>query len=414
MKRLLAAACPVAVIAALAGPCGPARAGDPSCTTVQIPVALGPDQPADQQVSAVYCLPGGPGGQPAAVDITVPGATYNHLYWDWPQSPQIYNYTDTALAAGDAVLDYDRLGTGASSKPPGTSLSIPADAYVLHQLITWARARFSQVNVIGHSMGSVIAVQDAATWPSDPSRLVLTGYTRSIGLTAIAAIAVSIHPADQDPQFAGSGLDPSYITTKPGTRGALFYAPGADPAVIAYDEAHKDAIGGPEFPSSAGAITAPAARQLTAPALLVEGQEDAIFCSGAVTCSSAQEVISAEAGYLSSAAGLAALVVPGTGHALALSPTAPGTFQAINRWLARIPAQPAAPAAGPAQAGGSAAGSGNVTSVRAVTAPPASRRMRTRWPGRSSRSPVTATAAEPKPSTVPSSRKTVPDRVAGS
>jgi hypothetical protein len=38
----------------------------------------------------------------------------------------------------------------------------------------------------------------------------------------------------------------------------------------------------------------------------------------------------------------------------------------------------------------------------------------TRWPGRSSLSPEAAKAAAPKSSTVPSSRKTLPDRVPGS
>jgi hypothetical protein len=47
-------------------------------------------------------------------------------------------------------------------------------------------------------------------------------------------------------------------------------------------------------------------------------------------------------------------------------------------------------------------------------APPPSRPIVTRWPGRSSRRPEASKAAAPNATTVPSSQKTVPDLVAGS
>lgn len=59
-------------------------------------------------------------------------------------------------------------------------------------------------------------------------------------------------------------------------------------------------------------------------------------------------------------------------------------------------------------------GSGKVASVRLAMAPSAACTMVSRWPGRSSLSPEAAKTAAPKSSTVPSSRKTLPDSVPGS
>lgn len=53
--------------------------------------------------------------------------------------------------------------TGASSHQAGDGLTVPAGACELHQVVQWLRsAGYSQVNSIGHSLGSVIAVDEAA------------------------------------------------------------------------------------------------------------------------------------------------------------------------------------------------------------------------------------------------------------
>ena len=82
----------------------------------------------------------------------------------------------------------------------------------------------------------------------------------------------------------------------------------------------------------------------------------------------------------------------------------------------RLRAQPAPGAASPAAVPGRAPGParGKVASVRPMITPPGSHPMVTRWPGRSSRRPEPAKAAGPNPTTVPSSRNTLPDPAAGS
>jgi pimeloyl-ACP methyl ester carboxylesterase len=242
---LAALACTALAVTALGAASPVAAAVSPgSCRAVHIPVSLaaevaggGPPKASaspgsriggyvSQMVWAEFCVPDAPApGRP--VDVTVPGATYTHLYWDWPVDPALYNWTAKALRAGQAVLDYDRLGTGQSTSPPAVDLTVGGDAAVLHQVIAWVRgtAGYTDVNVIGHSLGSAIAVQEAGTWPGDVSRLVLSGFLNQMPPGTAAALAADIYPAASDPQFPDAG--PGYLTTVPGTRGSLFYSPAA-------------------------------------------------------------------------------------------------------------------------------------------------------------------------------------------
>jgi pimeloyl-ACP methyl ester carboxylesterase len=311
------------------------------CRAVHIPVSLPADEvptpAADQTVWAEFCVPSTPApGRP--VDVTVPGATYTHLYWDWPADPDLYNFTDKALRAGQTVLDYDRLGTGKSSSPPSADLTINTDAAVLHQVIAWVRASevYTDVNLIGHSLGSAIAMEDAGTWPDDVSKLVLTGILNEATPAVAAAIAADFYPASSDPQFPDAGL--GYLTTIPGVRGSLFYSPSASPAVIAYDEAHKSIVAKTEI-DAVTSLTAPpgtnVADKIRAPVLIVDGEDDALFCTGSVNCANPASVAQFEKPYFSHAASLTVEIVPDTGHDVALHPTAGESFAMINAWLSR-------------------------------------------------------------------------------
>ena len=65
-------------------------------------------------------------------------------------------------------------------------------------------------------------------------------WWRTVGIAGLAIAAAclvnpygitgALYPATGDPSFLGRLLDPSYVTTRPGTRG-VFYGPTADPAV---------------------------------------------------------------------------------------------------------------------------------------------------------------------------------------
>jgi pimeloyl-ACP methyl ester carboxylesterase len=308
---------------------------------VPIAVALTSGGQANFHVQTEYCTPPPAPSPRRAIDLLVPGETYRYTYFDWPEHAALYSYADKTLAAGRATLAISRLGTGLSGYPHSTQLTAQRSAFVLHQVIAWARQRgYQQIDVVGHSLGSMIAALDAGTWPRDPTRLVLTGALHATIRRVAAGSAVRyLFPARQDLLFAGTGLDSGYLTTLPGRRQILFYRDG-DRAVVAYDEAHKDVVSWTEFRTAAEAFLAPAGRpnpadHITVPVLLIVGQDDAMFCGGAggLDCGDLASVRHHEAPYYAAAASLTYLTVPGTGHDLALSQTANQSFRLINRWL---------------------------------------------------------------------------------
>jgi pimeloyl-ACP methyl ester carboxylesterase len=249
---------------------------------------------------------------------------------------------DKTLAAGRATFDYDRIGTGASGHPSSGLITINTDAYVLHQIVTWLRAAigYGQVNLIGHSLGSVISVQEAGRY-RDVNRVVITGLLQvpDVGIHFVTTLASLLYPAVRDPQFVGSNLDLGYLTTIPGDRSADFYSSSADPAIASYDEAHKDVVALTDLVTLATTWALPPGQNtsdsITAPVLMVIGQQDAIFCTDPplFDCAQPAQLRATEAPYFSGAASLTVDSIPGTGHDVALHPTADQSFASINDWI---------------------------------------------------------------------------------
>lgn len=324
------------------GTASAANISDRTCQAMRLPVALTPGGPASQLVAATYCVPVTWGHGPREVDITTPGATYDSAYFDWPLDPALYSYVDKTLQAGRATLDYDRVGTGASSHPWSGSITIATEAYVLHQIVGWLRVSegYNQVNLIGHSLGSVISIQEASSY-ADVSRVVATGllHVPGVGAGFASTLLSLVYPAAFDPQFSGLGLDLGYLTTIPSDRGADFYSAAADPAVVAYDEAHKDVVPASDLTdlTATWALAPPlnASDRITAPVLVVIGQQDAIFCPAppALDCADPAWLLAAEAPYYAEAASLTVDSIPDTGHDIALHPSADQSFALINQWI---------------------------------------------------------------------------------
>lgn len=319
-----------------AGATGTGKAG--VCQLVRLSVSLGQGQVSDQTVAGTLCTPLFWHGNQKRVDVLVHGATYNSTYWDFPYENALYSYVNDTLLAGRATFAYDDLGTGQSSHPNSSELTFVADGYVLHQVIGWVHGQgYHAVDVVAHSKGSAVALYEAAQY-QDISALVVTGLLHTITTFGTAASTGDFYPANQDPQFAGQGLDSGYLTTVPGTRGPLFYSLLADPGVVAYDEAHKDVFAYNQFAQSFPYVFAPPAdnvsNSITVPVLSVVGQQDKLFCgAGGVDCSSAASVKAEEAPYYQHAAAYDVQVVPLTGHDIALHPTSVLSFAGINTWL---------------------------------------------------------------------------------
>ncbi|MCL2585226.1 MAG: alpha/beta hydrolase [Streptosporangiales bacterium] len=309
-----------------------ASAGTP-CRAVSVPVTVAGGIP--ETIRGQLCLPAGA----TTVQVLIPGATCSVGYWDFPYEPDRYSYVDALASAGYATLDINTLGVGDSSRPPSALVAIESDASAVHQVIQAARngafgPHFPRVIAVGHSMGTAVAWHEAAVY-HDIDGLIATGNVHLPSVTGASQGLADLYPADLDPRFAPDHLDPRYLTTRPGTRGPLFYNEAdADPTVIALDERTKDVAtylyAGTYFAEDADADTA----RISVPVLLADGQDDHLMCTGvAVTdCSSSSALLASEAPYYTGTGCLSAYVLPSAGHDLNLSLNARSFFAEAVRW----------------------------------------------------------------------------------
>lgn len=316
-----------------------AAAADPGkpgvCHQVALPVALASGQRQDQQITGTLCEPNVWASGPHTLDILIHGYTYDSRYWDWPQDPRLYSFADKDLAAGRATFAYDRLGDGGSSHPLSVEITPQSDAYQLHQVIGWSRKTYASVDLIGHSYGSYVSALETGEY-NDADRLVLTGLLHGEG-SSFLLLQPSMYPALLDPRFSGRSLDPNYVTTRPDTRGTLFYH-HADPSVIDFDEAHKDLGADAQLALAAlqHFISPPPLNEtldITRPVLLIDGQEDAVFCGITLNCRNEQAVLAHESAFYPHSPSLSMRTIADTGHDLALHPTADQSFAEINDWV---------------------------------------------------------------------------------
>lgn len=308
--------------------------GARTCTSFTYAVALAPGQPADQEIAAELCVPSE--GARDTVLLTVHGATYSSLYWDFPYQPERYSFVRHANAAGYATLNFDRLGNGESDRPFSLQVAPTAQAYIHHQLVEALRSgelghAWSSVVLVGHSLGSMISILQAATY-HDVDGVVVTGFMHNYG-PGLAVLLANLHPAALDPRFASSGLDAGYLTTQPGARGPAFYhLPNADPAVVALDEQTKGLGTSGELAQFAAIDTPLTSLQVDAPVLSIIGRHDTIFC-GLAPCGDLLSATTLEPAAYAPAAELEIAVVPNAGHDLNLQQNAPAAYAAIRSWL---------------------------------------------------------------------------------
>lgn len=310
---------------------------DPAGRPVTLPVALRADGPADQEVYAELFLPAN--GTPTVVQLLVPGFTYDHRYWTVPGS---YNYTTAMVEAGYAVLALDRIGTGRSSRPPSAEVTADSNAHVLHQVVQALRTggfgpSFGTVIGVGHSYGSgVVLVEDAAH--HDLDGLVLTGMLHTQAPLHARAIDL-FHQASEDELLKDRAEWPeNYATHKPGFRSRLLEAPGkVEPEISAYNEAIKGTATLGEGQTLAQTYSPELSRAVRVPTLIVVGEQDQLFSAGeGAGGADVDAVLARERACYSDAARLEIEVVPETGHALTIHPSAPQFGKLVADWADRL------------------------------------------------------------------------------
>lgn len=309
---------------------GHGSSGSTRCSTEAFEVKVAETDPTTQTVAGDLCTK--PGNR--TLLITLHGATYNRSYWDWPQDPATYSFVDNQPRQV-SVLNLDRLGAGESDHPASPLVTGTTQAYAVHQIVQTMRTRgFDNIILVGHSLGCGIAVLEAATY-HDVDGLILTGFLHSLAEgEGGRQVPMSLYPAALDPQFADLLLDPGYMTTRPGERSmsAFYNTAIADPAVIEYDEAHKDVVTVTDVAQFVSIIKDRSfARDVDVPVLSLQGQFDAGFCN-LPDCPQAQS----EPDAWSPAAQLELHVIPDAGHNIHLhAATAHIEFDYIADWLHR-------------------------------------------------------------------------------
>jgi pimeloyl-ACP methyl ester carboxylesterase len=329
----------VATNLALSAPAGAVTgAGGPTCQAYMVPVSIADGGPAAYRIFGQLCYAGTT--PPSTVQLLVHGDTYNHLYWDFPYDNTYYSYVRYATAAGYATFNVDRLGSGASSKPDSTLVTVDAGVTALHDVISQLRSgaigghAFAHVIWVGHSYGSMFGWYEISKY-HDVNAAIFSGALHAVNAPFLDSIGPDIEQANTDPKFQSLGLDDGYYTTVAGTRGDVFYyAPGADPNVIAADDANRDLgnttqeqVGDPAFGLPPDQSPS---QGVTVPVLVVNGEEDNLFCgpSPALDCTDPAAVQQHEQAYYPRQAHVQVVMLPKTGHAISLSYAAP-VFDAI-------------------------------------------------------------------------------------
>ncbi len=325
-----------------------AEEGGLRCEEVSFGVSLAPGETTVHNVFGVLCSRGSFHGK--TIQIALHGATYSHLYWDWPFQPETYSYMRRATAAGYAVLNLDRIGIGQSDHPPAGDVTIQANAYVVHQIVqalrsgdlvvpSFGRIAADRVALVGHALGSAVSIQEAATY-GDVDGVVLTGVSHTV-TPVLGSILGSFYPAGLDPRFAGQGIPAGYLTSQPGNRGVFYHLPSADPLVLAIDEQTKETVTTGELGTAVPALGLSGGVHV--PVLVAVGDLDRSFC-GPPSCT-ASGSLAIEPSFYPPDACAEAVAIPDAGHSLNLHFQAPLAYDAILEWMdrrvgsdARVPA----------------------------------------------------------------------------
>jgi pimeloyl-ACP methyl ester carboxylesterase len=331
--------------------------GLPATPGADVGVPVG-DALGRQEVLIKMCVPEGK-SEPSAVQLLVHGITYDHRYWNIadPQEPDGDRYSWEAAAAenGYATAAIDRIGNGLSSHPPSPAVTIDSNATVVHQVIQALRAgkvagpdgtvAFDKVVLVGHSYGSMTGFIEASRY-QDVDALVLTGVSHNITEVNTPTNIESKHyPAALDPQFRGTVLDPGYVTSLPGTRYDLFYAPATDvdPRIVQRDEATKGSFSQSEIMNYL--VIFRTRLDIRAPVFLLIGDQDSLFCSQApldlgAPCGSPQALIDNERPWLGpDVPSIDAHIAPRTGHDLNAFRSSQESFEAAMGWVrGKVPA----------------------------------------------------------------------------
>lgn len=306
-----------------------------TCKTQRIPVKLSPEGFREFDLVGELCWTGEL--QNKTLQVLVSGAGYGAVYWDFPEQPDTYSYARAALRAGDAVFNFDRLGMGRSDHPFGVALDVDTQAYVLHETLNALTGAhdFNAVVMLGHSFGSTISLAHALAYPEQSDGIVLTGFIHNFNPAFAQAMGQGVSFAAFSGPLAGDIVDPTYLISKPDSRGDVFYTAGqADPAVIATDNDTRETTAMGEL-FSMSRYFKEQSKALTVPVMVLIGEDDFVVCGNKLDCTDHEAVIEHEMAFYPAATCPEITVLNDTNHNANLHRNAPSNFALMQDWINR-------------------------------------------------------------------------------
>jgi pimeloyl-ACP methyl ester carboxylesterase len=287
------------------------------------------------------------------IQLTMPSGGYTKGYWFGEYYSQENSWVAFASALGYATLSIDRLGNGNSSHPdPIATVQLPYQTEQLHQIISMVRAgtlplpvpdtSFDKIVVVGHSLGSVVANNLNANWPSDADATLLTGFAYFFPPQFTGVFVESwVLPAELDPRY--TALPVGYLEFfNKAYFSFLFYNPGEFSTALR--DVDFDTRGTISLGEAASLMFGSLQTEYKGPLLVITGQHDSIYCSdvgidlqfllGTPTCDMSSAGIVAQAQTLYPLADDFEIVWPNAGHCWQLHDNATYTFGIAHQWLA--------------------------------------------------------------------------------
>ncbi|KAH7312543.1 Alpha/Beta hydrolase protein [Stachybotrys elegans] len=252
---------------------------DAGYPTDPLPVedALTEPRQSTYEISAKFC------GNSSSVLVLTHGIIESHKYWqpDFPGGSE-YNFVEAALAAGYSVLNYDRLGVGASSTASSfEDAQFQVQTAVLDSLVDYAHERLhaNKVALVGHSYGAYLTA--AAASQKSVDAIALTGFSGNLSFFGPFLAGAGLHVANTLDPVRWGHLDNGYLMSSDvyATSYIYFAEPHFDHDIARWThhvEAEPFAIG--ELPSLLR--TEIQYSDIQAPVLVLQGQYDLSACGG--------------------------------------------------------------------------------------------------------------------------------------